>query len=330
MDVLVGSPRLEAAIPSSGRRRRDRSGPFARLGSRRIAGWICLQIIILILAPLSAAEPLYHVLARGETLYSVARSYGISAAALEAANGIADPGKLRIGQRLLIPQSHRVAKGETLYGIAKDAGTSVAELRRLNGIAEGVAIKIGDVLLLPGSSGSGMAATASVKPDSSSQPPARTSSLTPPLSPATVPSSPSGGTEQPKTQVTNAPGAGTRLVPTQAILPCAGSARYLDGKLFGIAIKTTEGSPVKAVADGTVVSAGPYRGFGAVAFVLARNGLIFVYGGSSGLEVKVGDSIRSGQLIGRVGHDPLAGGSEAYFFVFKGSAALDPAEAPRN
>ncbi len=44
-----------------------------------------------------------HVVARGETLTHIARHYGVTVAAIVAANGIADPSRIFGGQRLVIP-----------------------------------------------------------------------------------------------------------------------------------------------------------------------------------------------------------------------------------
>ncbi len=44
-----------------------------------------------------------HTLAPGETLYRLSIMYGVSVDALQKANNISDPGKLQIGQKLVIP-----------------------------------------------------------------------------------------------------------------------------------------------------------------------------------------------------------------------------------
>lgn len=49
-------------------------------------------------------KPIRHVVARGETLTSIAKRYGVTIAAIRRANGIADPSLIRVGQRLVIPR----------------------------------------------------------------------------------------------------------------------------------------------------------------------------------------------------------------------------------
>lgn len=289
-----------------------------------IALGVCL---FLLLCPLLGAEPLYHVLQKGETVYSVARSFKVSPEAILSANGITDPTKVKVGQRLVIPQAtspgttstaspaprtHVVKKGETLYGIARLHGLEVAELLGLNKLTASAVLKVDQVLLLPGGT------VAKAKPDPAKpgdKPPAKTPAKTPDKAPDKAP-----GPAFPPLVKTS-----SRQVSPRLALPCAGEARYLDGKIDGIMILCDKGSVSKAVTSGRVVSAGPYRGFGLVAFVEGRGGYIYVYGGNDSLGVKVGDSVSPGMELGKVGFDAREGRPAAYFLVFKDGKSLDPA-----
>ncbi|MDR7533565.1 MAG: NlpC/P60 family protein [Armatimonadota bacterium] len=53
--------------------------------------------------PRAQAAQRVHVVQPGETAYRIARRYGITVDALAAANSLADPARLRVGQRLHIP-----------------------------------------------------------------------------------------------------------------------------------------------------------------------------------------------------------------------------------
>jgi len=46
-----------------------------------------------------------HIVAKGETLSSIALEYKVTVAGLKSANGIADDRKLKVGQKLVIPSS---------------------------------------------------------------------------------------------------------------------------------------------------------------------------------------------------------------------------------
>ncbi len=61
----------------------------------------------------------------GDTLYSIAREFGVTVAELERFNDLPDQNLLTVGQDVLIPVSgtiHRVLNGESLYSIASHYG----------------------------------------------------------------------------------------------------------------------------------------------------------------------------------------------------------------
>lgn len=44
-----------------------------------------------------------HIVASGETLYSISRRYGVSVQAIQQRNNISDPNRIQVGQQLIIP-----------------------------------------------------------------------------------------------------------------------------------------------------------------------------------------------------------------------------------
>jgi LysM repeat protein len=113
-----------------------------------------------------------HVVKRGETLYSIARRYGTTAAALASANGLRNPNLVYAGQRLTIPGGggsssrgggampsggavHVVQRGETLYSIARRYGTTAAAVAATNGLRNQNLIYVGQRLTIPGGGGGG-------------------------------------------------------------------------------------------------------------------------------------------------------------------------------
>lgn len=93
-----------------------------------------------------------HVVREGETLYSIARGYGVSTRDLISANGLTPPYLLLKGQRLSIPASrvHRVQSGETVYGISRDYGVDMSQLVQRNNISPPFTIRVGQRLIIPG------------------------------------------------------------------------------------------------------------------------------------------------------------------------------------
>ncbi|MBE6798500.1 MAG: LysM peptidoglycan-binding domain-containing protein [Ruminococcaceae bacterium] len=71
----------------------------------------------------------------GDTLYSIARRFGLTVGELERFNGFDDPDNLSVGQDVLIPvdeSNHVVSRGESLYSIAIEYGTTVEEIIAAN------------------------------------------------------------------------------------------------------------------------------------------------------------------------------------------------------
>lgn len=327
-----------------------------------------------------SAEPAKHVLAKGETLYSVSRIYKIPYEALAAANGITDPTKLRIGTELIIPSIHIVSRGETLYGISRQYGIPVSELLQANKLNLDYMLKIGDTLIVPAaataeSTGTTAPATTIAAATTTTTIAAATTTTTiaaattttkaatttttvvtatppKPVSPIAATTTPAASSAPVNagTPTQNAPSATSTTIRNNAVSvpipepvkiqdksvdmhirwPAEGKVLYLDGKLEGVMIHAKLGDKTKAIASGTVVSAGPSRGFNQVVFVQAKSGYVYVYGGNESLAVQTGDQVQSGRDLGIIGMDGKSGTSTAYFFVFRNGQPIDPATAPRD
>ncbi|TFG84578.1 MAG: LysM peptidoglycan-binding domain-containing protein [Spirochaetales bacterium] len=266
-----------------------------------------IALLLLGLSTVLAADPLTHVVQKGETLYGIARSYNISLDDLVKANGIKDPAKVLPGTKLSIPSaafSYVVQKGDTLYGISRRFGLGVDVIISYNGLASSM-IKPGQALKIPGGAVAvnGSQSTTATIPVPNTVP----HTITTPISHAIPP-----------------------VVPAVfGIWPAAGELSYLQGKLKGAAISVKPGDSISAIRMGTVISAGPFRGFGKVAFVQSSDGLVYVYGGASSLQVRVGDPVRKGTVVGKADASEDGNGT-VYFFAFKGSDSLDPDSVPRD
>jgi len=112
-------------------------------------------------AATSGQEVVTHVVQPNETLNSIALDYGVSAAEIAAANAIANPNLLRVGQRLVIPGVtprqvmerrgvwHTVQPGESLSGIAQRYGVSMETIMTANDLRDPNTIVVGQRLLIP-------------------------------------------------------------------------------------------------------------------------------------------------------------------------------------
>lgn len=98
----------------------------------------------------------YHTVVKGESLYSIAKKYGVTVDELKNANNLLN-NSLSIGQILKIPDKQTneennniyiVKSGDSLYSIAKKFNTSVDILKELNNLNT-TSLSIGQVLKLP-------------------------------------------------------------------------------------------------------------------------------------------------------------------------------------
>ncbi len=101
----------------------------------------------------TASSGVIHVVRRGESVHRIARRYGVSVAAVTAANNLRRPELIHAGQRLRIPPNgkdvvYRVRRGDTLSQLARTFGTSTARIRQANGL-RGSRIVVGQTLRIP-------------------------------------------------------------------------------------------------------------------------------------------------------------------------------------
>lgn len=107
-----------------------------------------------------------HTIQSGDTLYALALQYGVTIEDIVAANNLASPDDLDIGQVLVIPapgfagsvtpapgssgeQIHIVRAGETLYSIGRLYGVTIEELQSYNGLTNVNDLDIGQEIKIP-------------------------------------------------------------------------------------------------------------------------------------------------------------------------------------
>lgn len=92
----------------------------------------------------------------------------------------------------------------------------------------------------------------------------------------------------------------------------------------GLDIAAATGTPVKATADGIVIDAGDFFFSGNMIFIDHGQGIISLYAHMDRIDVKSGDIIKQGQLIGTVGQTGRATGPHLHFAVFANKILIDP------
>ena len=155
---------------------------------KKLSILIVVGVLFLSVSPLAYAKPAewttmgWHVVKTGETLYCIARAYGVSPWSLAAHNGIVSPNLIYPGQVLAVPNayaptpagptcvaqfspspvpsppgcgcatSHTVVASENLYRISLYYGVSMWRVAECNGITNLNYVRVGQVLRIPSGS----------------------------------------------------------------------------------------------------------------------------------------------------------------------------------
>jgi septal ring factor EnvC (AmiA/AmiB activator) len=92
----------------------------------------------------------------------------------------------------------------------------------------------------------------------------------------------------------------------------------------GIEIAAPSGRQVTAVAEGTVIYADWFKGYGRLIVLDHGSGYFTLYAHTDGHKVKLGETVSRGQVIATVGDDGSAEGSQLYFELRHRGKPQDP------
>lgn len=216
-----------------------------------------------------------YVVQRGDTLYSIATSFGVDVRELARWNGLSDAGSLALGQSLRVtpPADAAVA---TVTPITPGGSTEVRPL--------------------PAPDGSTAAPT-----PLPAAPVAEPSTAAP--APAQPPTAAPDPAQAPATTTTPAaPAAPTTTSPWAWPANC----KVIDGfdapRNKGIDIAGVEGAPVRAAADGEVVHVtSALRGYGNLVIIRHPGDYVTAYGHNRKILVQQGQHVKRGQQIAELG-----------------------------
>lgn len=282
-----------------------------------------------------------YTVKRGDTLYSISRTYQITVAELCAANNFSEKDVLKAGQTLVIPSAdisnaaalstapingasnsdaavastastinYVVQKGDTLYGIARKFGMSLSELVSINNMADNV-LKVGQTLRITKSDTKAQSTNVAAASATSNKNESAKNSVVSNASASSLNNA----------QINNA----------QIVWPLSNSTvQNVKGKVSGVKLMSENDNKVTAVRSGTVMYTGAYRGFGQVVFVESKTGLIYAYTWLSSISVKKGDYVVYGDTLGNATTESGSGKQTVTFMVFQNGTPVDPSRAPRG
>jgi murein DD-endopeptidase MepM/ murein hydrolase activator NlpD len=254
-----------------------------------------------------------HTVASGETVSTIASSYGLKSATVLWENGISNANSIRVGQKLYIPPvdgvTHTVAKGEDIGKVAKEYGVKSEDIVKQNRLVA-TTLAPGQEIYIPG--GKPLVVDTPVR--------------------ASTP-----GRAGTRTEVASV-GVGVG----GAILPRSGSSASV-GKIF---IFPTRGNitqgfhaghyafdiadrsqpPIWAAGAGKVVtvvtgcakvSYGCGGGYGNHVIIDHGNGIQTLYGHMEYVLVKQGDQVSQGDVIGKMGRSGNVRGATGIHLHFE-------------
>lgn len=92
----------------------------------------------------------------------------------------------------------------------------------------------------------------------------------------------------------------------------------------GIDIAAPHGTPIRATAPGKVVMAGWGGGYGFVVRVKHKYGFLSIYAHCSRLNVKVGQTVKKGKIVGYVGQTGSSTGNHCHYEIRLGNIPINP------
>ena len=277
-------------------------------------------LVVNILFMCSVFADSYYTVKKGDTLYSISKKYQLTVPELRTANNLAENDVIKIGQKLIIPsadisnaaalsstkdvptntttkqntKTYVVKAGDTLYGIARNSEIKLHELLAMNNMDASTTLKVGQKILIP---------------DNKKELPKKQEETKP-------------ATTKPTTKDNEV------VIANGVVWPLANpKVKSIKGKVSGVQLIGEDNEAVKAVAAGTVMYTGVYRGFGEIIFVQSKTGLIYAYSGLGTVKAKKGEYILSGDEIGKTSK---SGDSSIKFMVFQNGKPIDAAKAPRG
>lgn len=109
--------------------------------------------------PTKSPDAIRYTVKRGDTLWGIAKKFGVTVSAVANANNIRNPNLIYVGEVFIIPHMtstessgytlYTVRRGDTLWGISRKFGTSINSIVALNGIKNPNLIYAGEVFKIP-------------------------------------------------------------------------------------------------------------------------------------------------------------------------------------
>lgn len=243
-----------------------------------------------------------HTVQPGESIYGISRSYGVSAAELQQANGITDVRTVKAGAVLRVPGAggNSVAQPIQQVAVAPQASTPAPSYDNASGSAPN------QPTIINGSQPSGGSNYTQVATRNVND--VATAGMAAPAQP----------------RQSTAASDKLRWPVSGRII--SGFGQRSDGTHNdGINMSVPLGTQVHAAESGTVAYAGSeLKGYGNLILLRHDNGWVTAYAHNDQLVVKRGDKVQRGQVIANAGRSGSVDQPQVHFELRQGSKPVDP------
>ncbi len=250
-----------------------------------------------------------HVIESGESLYTIARRYNVTAQAIVQANGMGSPDKIFVGQKVIIPGM--TAKPSAVTQVASIAPVEAAPAP-------------GKIAPAP--------AMALVAPQKSTPAPAAPVEAPAPVVNKTAAIKDPALVDPEKSATQPVP---SKAAPVEPVMSGADKFRWpISGKVItdfiaskgtGINIEAPEGAAVRAAENGQVIYVGSgVEGYGNLILIRHANGYVSAYAHLKATTVSKGDNVTRGDNIGQAGMTGSVSRPQLHFELRKGATPVDP------
>ena len=250
----------------------------------------------------SAGQGTVHTVGPGETMFSVARKYKVSPVAIAKANNLQPHHMVKMGERLTIPG---VGGSRTAVAAAQPQPTAPAPRATQQVAAAPVPQRMAAV----------------PQPRAIDAQPATNSARV--ITPAK--DNPVDDAKSEAAETGSAAGSAGFRWPARGRVIAGFGPKPTGQQNDGINLAVPEGTPIKASEDGVVAYSGnELKGYGNLVLVRHANGYVTAYAHASELNVKRGDTVKRGQVIGKSGQTGNVTSPQLHFEIRKGATPVDP------
>ena len=233
-----------------------------------------------------------HVIESGESLYTIARRYNVTAQAIVQANGLASPDKIYVGQSILIPGRPDLNGQRGGAAPATKTAATAAPSVQVAAVTPNGATPIADRKLL------------------------ETETPVPTGAQVTA----SRPLQQPVVEPTLSGADKFRWPVSGRVI-----VDFAASRQTGINIEVPEGAAVRAAENGQVIYVGNgVEGYGNLILIRHPNGYVSAYAHLKDMKVQKGDVVNRGDQVGSAGMTGSVTRPQLHFELRKGATPVDP------